>query len=227
MIEKLSGRERAEITAVMYNNVFTNEVATGAVCDVLELLEDRDDLRRHKTKHWCVKCRELLRKYNGLLDRRTGGMIGFLADLNDMYDEVVKEDVWRLGNVVRMALNRAKCPETELTARIWLARSLTACAIHNNQHCLKGFPHLRHLQSRFDWMRLTDLGKAVAHLTLELRKCRAVDARMEEMLEKDLLVETGFKALAVKLHDGDGIIDVCNRHAEAWERENGEGADEK
>lgn len=218
MTEDLTEKERAELTAVMYNNIFTNEVATGAVCELLGLLEERS-VYRHKAKWWGGKCREEMRGYNRMLNRRTGWRLDYVADLNDVYDDVVKDDVWKLGNVVRMRLGKWGCRDTELTARMWLARMLVNCALHNNDHCFDGFPHLRHYHRRFAWMRLTRLANSVVRLELELMRLGALDVELEERLKKDGMVETGFRALAAKLHDGDRIIEVCNRHAEEWDGE--------
>ncbi len=221
MMSDMPDKERTEVTVVMYNLIFTNEVATGAVCDLLELVEEREGLCRQKVKFWSGRCREDLRGYNRLLDRRTGGMIGFVADLNDMYDEVVRMDVWKLGNVVRMTLGRGGCADVELTARLWLARVLTACSVNNVEHCMESFPHLRYLQRKFGWMGLRGLLNCVEHLRGELLRRGVCEAVWDGVLEADGQVETGMRALAVRLHDGDGIIQVCNRHAAEWEEEHG------
>ena len=43
-----------------------------------------------------------------------------------------------------------------------------------------------------------------------------------DMLNDDQQVMTGFKVLANKLHDGDDIINILNKHSEQWVKEHGE-----
>lgn len=210
IVDKMTERERTELTAVMWNCIFTNEVAVGAVCDALERVED-SGLCRQRVRFWSGRCRKEYKDYNRLLDQHTGGRIGTIADVNDAYDEVVKMDIWKLRNAVRMALGRAKWPKPKLTGDLFLANLLISCSVHNIEHCTDSFPHLNYVRRRFQWMRLLRLRDAMGNLTDELKKAGAVRHGYEALLGNDQTVETGIRALAIRLHDGDGIIRVCNQ----------------
>ena len=218
-IDKLNDYDRTAVTAVMYNLIFMNEIAISSMFDTMDLIE-HSPYYRHKTKYWIGIVRNEMRTYNKLLDKRTGGHISFLADLNDDYEDKLQMDLWKLRNVCKNALTRAHIGGTDIIVSLYVSGTLVAGACHNNDHSFDGFPHLRQYQRSFRWMRLTKMENAFIHMVNEVNKELRVE--YQGLLDDDNDVQNGFKALANKLHDADSIIDTCNEHASKWEEENGE-----
>ena len=214
-----SEHDKACVTVVMYNLIFCNELAITAMFDAIQKLK-ATPYYRHAVKRWGNMCQAEMKLYNGMLNKRSGGHIEFIADLNDIYEEYLNVDVMRLRNVTKMRLDREHIEDSELKAYIYTAATLSLAALHNNNHAFDGFPELKYLHRRFKWMRISSLSATFIKMTDALHKMAADD--YSDLLNDDQQVMTGFKVLANKLHDGDDIITILNQHADQWVAEHGE-----
>lgn len=216
--ENLTERDRAILTAVLYNGVFMNDLAITAIYDAFELLADAN-FCQHKIKFWMQKVQTNIRNYNRLLNRKTGGRIEFIADLNDLYEEQTKFDLWKLQNTTVNALSKLKRPYPELTAKLYVAESLVKGSCHNNDKCLSSFPELAYYHRSFKWLKLTRIDLALTNLCVEIWKSRVIPKGYVSILDENSDVCNGFKSLANKLRNSDNILTICNKHAIAWEKE--------
>ena len=214
-----SEHDKACVTVVMYNLIFCNELAITAMFDAIQKLK-ATPYYSHAVKRWGNMCQAEMKLYNGMLNKRSGGHIDFIADLNDIYEEYLNVDVMRLRNVTKMRLDKEHISESELKAYIYTAATLSLAALHNNDHAFDGFPNLKYLHRRFKWMRISSLSGSFLKMAGAWHKMTADD--YSDMLNDDQQVMTGFKVLANKLHDGDDIITILNRHSEEWVAEHGE-----
>ena len=218
-MESLTEHDMARVTVVMYNLIFCNELAITAMFDAIQRIRDAG-YYRNGVKRWGNLCLQDMKMYNGILNKRSGGHIEFIADLNDIYDEYLTVDVMRLRNVTKMRLDKEHIPESELKAYIYTGATLSLAALHNNDHAFDSFPDLKYLHCRFKWMRISSLSATFIKMTDALNKMTADD--YSDLLNDDRQVMTGFKVLANKLHDGDDIINILNKHSEQWVKEHGE-----
>ena len=214
--ESLSPEDRTATVAVMYNIIFLNELA---VCQMFNCMNEIEETKyyRHGVKKWIGKVRKMMKDYNQLLNKRTGGRIDFVADLSDKYEEQLDFDVWKLRNACLNVVEKAKIKEKELVVSLYVSASLLCGSCHNVDHCMDGFPHLRYFRKYFKWMRLTEMQKAYLNMVEKIDAMLKV--KYEPLLDADVNVQNGFKAIANKLHDADNIIDICNEHAKEWDGE--------
>ena len=212
--ESLSPEDRTATVAVMYNIIFLNELA---VCQMFNCMNEIEESKyyRHKVKKRIAKVRKLMKDYNSLLNRRTGGRIDFLADLNDKYEEQLDLDVWKLRNACLNVIEKAHLKEKSLIVSLYVSATLICGSCHNVDHCMDGFDHLKYFRKYFRWMRLTEMEQAYIHMVVDVNNMLKVD--YQPLLDADLNVQNGFKVLANKLHDADNIIDTCNEHAREWD----------
>lgn len=216
-LASITDHDKAALTCVMYNLVFCNEVGIQAVFDLMNELE-QTRYYHHGVKRWTGIVRQHMRAYNTKLGKKVDGYIDFIADLNDTYCEQLNDDLWRLRNVAAMRLNKEHISEAELKANVYVALTLIMAACHNNDHSMDGFPHLKIFGKRFTWMRPTDISGAFTMLCKELEKELKDD--FTEMLNNDNNVRNGFRVIAYKLHNGDNILDTCERFSKQWQEEN-------
>ena len=208
--------DRAAVTAVMYNNIFMNDTAISLIFDALAKLE--------KTRYWCngVKrwasvVRHNLRRYSMKFDKVIGGkMMGFLADLNDKFEESVKLDLFKLRNACLLRLGNRN--DADLAVDVYLAVTFSFGSVHNNDECFSSFPHLKHFQRNFKWMRLTNVSNSLEKMVKEFNKI--LGYAYQDELDSDLNVMNGFQTIANRLSNSDAIIQLCNDHAVEWEKQN-------
>lgn len=212
-VDNLSLVDRTALTAVMYNLMFTNDCAVSMIQDAFEELE-KTGLSRHKIKRWVGVTKWHIKVYNQSLNEHTGGLIDFLADLYEMWDEEIKADIIKLKNSAIMVLNKHKIKYAKLIAYIYIATSLITESLASNDHCMdsKDFKNIRYFHSRFTWLRLTDVHKAFGNAVIEIHKVlRMVDAF--KLMDDDLNVNNGFKVIAHRFNDPSLILKVCGDHA--------------
>lgn len=214
--EKLTSHERLAVTAVMYNIIFVNETAVSAMFEAMNSLEE-SPCYRHKIKYWAGVVRRLMREYNQKLDKRSGGHIEFLAGLNDRYEEQLGLDLFKLRNACVLALQRHHVPEPNLSAQIYVAATLVSSSCRTVDHCFDSYPDYKHYGRFFAWMRLSAMERAFINLCTEYAK--EIKRPFQLLLDEDMNVQNGFRALANKLRNADNIIDTANEHAVEWERE--------
>ena len=215
--EELTPQDKAALTCVMYNLIFCNEVGIQAVFDVMNELE-QTRYYHHGVKRWTGIVRQHMRAYNARLTKKVDGYIEFIADLNDTYCEQLTDDLWRLRNVAVMRLDKEHIAESALKANVYVALTLIMGACHNNDHSMDGFPNLKMYKSKFTWMRPTDICGAFTKMCNELEKQLKDD--FTSLLNDDVNVRNGFRVIAHKLHNGDNILETCERFSKQWQEEN-------
>ena len=211
-------KKRTILTAVAYNIIFTNELAINALFEVLELLQSNTRYYRHAVKRWAVQCLKLMKEYNALLNKGTGGYIEFIAGLNDLYEEKIKFDLWKVINTARNTLEKNHSVNPVLSAKVYVALTLLLGACNNVDCCMDGFPNLKGLARCFRWMRLTRISLAATHLFSELVKVRCINDD-RKLLDNEQSVVIGFNVLANKLSNADDILTTCNSYATDYENE--------
>lgn len=221
-VSELSEDVRAAITVVMYNLIFCDEIAMQSMFDMMNRIEGTD-YYRHGVKKWVGVVRQRMRTYNIELNKHTGGYISFLADLNDKYCDALADDMFRLRNVALMSLRKHKIGNADLKSEMYVAMTFALSSVHNIEHGFDGFPHLKVYRRCFTWMHriMNNVVGAYRKFNSELDKALGGDD-YSALLDDDKGVENGFRVIANTLHDGDGIIQCCEKHAIEWEKENGE-----
>lgn len=217
-VEKLTSDERTILSAVMYNLIFMNDLTMSAMFDALEKIHD-SRYYRHQIKRGVNLIRKDMREYNAKLNKKTGGRIEFIADLNDTYAEQLNVDLLKLNETTKNELNRTHTQDAELIASIYIATTLILGSCYNNDHAFDSFPELRMWSPRFRWLKLTHICNAFLNLVKSLKRetgCNDYEERLDECVN----IQNGFKILANKLQDTDNIIATCNRHADTWDAEN-------
>lgn len=214
-------KTRTILTAVAYNILFTNELAINALFEVLEMLANNTRYYRHAVKRWSAQCLKLMKEYNALLNKGTGGFIEFIAGLNDIYEDKIKFDLWKVGNTARNTLEKKHSLNPVLGAKAYVAITLLHGACHNVDSCMEGFPDMKNWSRQFRWMRITRMAIAFRHLYEELVKVKCIsDDR--DILDNEPSVMTGFTVLANKLSNADDILTTCNEYAVIYEEEHPE-----
>lgn len=206
-------KDKASLTAVMYNLVFMNDLTISVVFDCLTKLES-SEFWRNGVKRWASSVRHEMRRYSMKFKDVIGDkMIGFIADLSDKYEEQTNIDLFKLRNACLMTLGNK--PNADLASEVYIAMTFLFGSCNNNDSCLNGFPHLKSYHGRFKWMRLTNLSKAFLKLSIEFDKMLGYTYQIQ--LDNSNNVINGFKAIAYKLSNADNIIETCNSYAREWE----------
>ena len=208
--------DRNIITAIMYNNFFTNDTALSLCFDSLSKLEV-SRYWRNGVRRWANVTRQGMRDYSMRLQSMIGSkMIGFLSDLHDKFEEEIRLDVFKLKNACLLTLGRQE--DAELIADVFLAGEFLLGACNNNDKCFQGYPHLLKYKHSFDWMRLTKPTKSYTKLSECFKQMVGFD--YERKIIGNDVVFNGFSAVANKLKDAELILTLCNDFATEWEKEN-------
>lgn len=219
--EELDEVGRTALSAIMYNIMFVNDLAVGAICDAFEQI-DNAGLAKHRVKHWMTITRTHIRDYNKKLDKKSGGFIEFLADLYDQFESENELDLYKLRNSIMLVLDKRRVSHSRVVAELYMAMTFTLGAINNVEHCMDGFPEYKHFKKFFNWLELRDIKASFSSVAKELGKVLKDDDVLN-ILDADMNVQNGFKVIAQRVSDADKIVEVCNRHASAWDEEIEEG----
>ncbi len=208
----MTRQDETRLTGAMYSILFANDVAQGAVYELVELLDGVPELIRFRVRQRRNILMRQMREYNKKLEKTR--YIEFISDLNDRFGEELRPDLQKAYYTVHNRLSRFQMPYTDLLTKLVLASTLCFTAETNLERTVT---YLQRAQvayaSRLKALSLTRVCDAMKLLQGEIEKAVSLmypNHKCDPFSSKD--VENAFVIIARKLTNYNLILDTVENN---------------
>lgn len=211
MIDKFDKRTRALLIVIMYNIIFTNDVATSYVFSTLEELE-KLPMYKGAIKRNANIVHRYLRDYNAKMGKRIKELAYFLADINDELESQLSIDLMKLENAVRMELSRCHVPNIDMATKMSVAYTMCDVAVSNCDAAIDTQEQkIRFYASPLRKYKIENITKSFYKLCKLIQKENDKLADYHCDLTNKTDVANGFLIIVQKLKNGEFILDILNK----------------
>lgn len=204
---RMTPEERNSFYFGIYNIVFTNDCTISMIYNVTEMVRKRPDLYKGAVKYRLKLLRKSMKDYNRVLARLFNSMY-FVADIQDMYEDIIKDDMQKLRITTINYMHKCKIQEAELWTDLELSWVFVLGANHNIDANKEIRKHIKHTHGWYEELRMKNVMDAYRNFYGEVRKVLYKDDGTFCDLNENEDIYRGFFVVAKKLADPQLIAKV-------------------